>query len=58
MIAEHFECDALLRHRDNCLLIHVGVVNAHSAEYRKSLHEVLIVLGETLEMQQVISDLW
>lgn len=54
MIAEHFERHALLCHRNNRLLVHVGVVNAHSAEYRKSLHKILVVLGEELRKQQVI----
>lgn len=56
MIAEHFESDALLCHRDDCLLVHVRVVDAHAAEYRERLNEVLVVFGEHLTEanQQVI----
>lgn len=48
MIAEHLECDTLLCHRDNCFLIHVRVVNSHSAEDCERFDKVLIVLGECL----------
>lgn len=48
MIAQNLECDALLRHRDNCFLIHVSVVDSHAAENRKSLDEVFIVLCKDL----------
>lgn len=55
MIAENFERDALLRHRNDGLLVHVRVVDAHAAEYRERLHEVLVVLGEDLKWQRLAS---
>lgn len=48
VIAKHLECDALLCHRNNCLLIHMGVIYSHATKNGKSLNEVLIVLGEKL----------
>lgn len=40
----YIEGDTLLGHSGDSLLIHVGVVYAHAAEYRERLHEILIVL--------------
>lgn len=50
MIAEHFECDTLLCHRCNRLFVHVCIIDAHTAEYCKSFHEILIVFGKALIM--------
>jgi hypothetical protein len=46
VVRQHLQSDALLGYRHHRLLVHVRVVNTHSAEDRERLDEVLVVLGE------------
>lgn len=57
MIAQHLQCDTLLGHSHNSLLVHVRVVYAHAAENGESFDEILIVFGKVLKLTE-ICDLW
>ena len=49
VVWEHLQSHPLLGHRLHCLLVHLGVVNAHTAEYRKSLRTIqkIVNLGNS-----------
>lgn len=55
MIAEYLQGNTLLGHGHNGLLVHVRIVYAHAAEDGECLHKVLIVLGEVLQENQLVS---
>lgn len=52
MVTKNLECDTLLGHCDNRLLVHVRIVNAHATEYRERLHKVLIIFGKNLRKRR------